>query len=308
MVRVALFGMAVIISFTLIMAKESAAEVSMQLAQAPLGAKGAAKKIVVARVVGEPVYQKDVIRAFRAMPPRIRRAGLKRHYAQLLESVIVAKMLTIYGRRLKLENDSRVKRELKRAEDALVRDVYLGDLVRKQITEKLLKDKYKILIKKNKGVEEVRARHVLLQTESKAKEIIKFINTGQNFSALAKKHSIGRTASRGGDLNYFKRDEMVKPFSDAAFALKVGQVTQKPVKSDFGWHVIKLEDRRKRKIPSFQKVKPVIRQKVGEEISNRVVSDLLTQTKVQRFSFDGKTPRAAPKGPASLPTTPKPAR
>ncbi|MDB3953079.1 peptidylprolyl isomerase [Alphaproteobacteria bacterium] len=308
MVRVALFCMATIISFTLMMAKESAAEVGIQLAQAPLGAKGAAKKIVVARVVGEPIYQQDIIRAFRAMPPRIRRAGLKRHYTKLLETVIVAKMLTIYGRRLKLENDSRVKRELKRAEDALVRDVYLGDLVRKQITEKLLKDKYKVLVKKNKGVEEVRARHVLLQTESKAKEIIKSINTGQNFSALAKKHSIGRTASRGGDLNYFKRDEMVKPFSDAAFALKVGQVTQKPVKSDFGWHVIKLEDRRKRKIPTFQKVKPVIRQKVGEEVSNRVVSDLLTQTKVQRFSFDGKTPRAAPKGPASLPTTPKPAR
>ena len=308
MVRVVLFGMAAIISFTLMMAKESAAEVGMKLTQAPLGSKGAAKKIVVARVVGEPIYQQDIIRAFRAMPPRIRRAGLKLHYTQLLESVIVAKMLTIYGRRLKLENDSRVKRELKRAEDALVREVYLGDLVRKQITEKLLKDKYKILIKKNKGVEEVRARHVLLQTESKAKEIIKFINTGQNFSALAKKHSIGRTASRGGDLNYFKRDEMVKPFSDAAFALKVGQVTQKPVKSDFGWHVIKLEDRRKRKIPAFQRVKAVIRQKVGEEVSNRVVSDLLTQTKVQRFSFDGKTPRAAPKGPASLPTTPKPAR
>ena len=157
------------------MAKESAAEVGIQLAQAPLGAKGAAKKIVVARVVGEPIYQQDIIRAFRAMPPRIRRAGLKRHYTKLLETVIVAKMLTIYGRRLKLENDSRVKRELKRAEDALVRDVYLGDLVRKQITEKLLKDKYKVLVKKNKGVEEVRARHVLLQTESKAKEIIKSI-------------------------------------------------------------------------------------------------------------------------------------
>jgi len=308
MVRVALFGLVAIVSITLMVPKESAAEAGIQFAQAKPGAKGAAKNVVVARVVGEPIYQQDIISAFRALPQRVRRAGLERHYANLLESVIVAKMLTVYGRRLKLEKDIRVKRQLKRAEDALVRDIYLSDLVKKQINEKLLKDQYKVLVKKNKGIEEIRARHVLLQTESKAKEIIKFVNTGQNFAELAKKYSVGRTASRGGDLNFFKRDEMVKPFSDAAFALKVGQVTQKPVKSDFGWHVIKLEDRRKRKVPTFDKVRPILRQKVGQEVSNRVVSELLKQTKVQRFSFDGKTPRAAPKGPASPPAAPKPTR
>ena len=308
MVRVALFGMAAIVSFTLLSSKESLAEVGILLSQATSGSKGATKKIVVARVVGKPIYQQDIINAFRALPPRVRRAGLKRHYPNLLESVIVAKMLTLYGRRLKLENDPRVKRQLKRAEDALVRDVYLGDLVRKQITDKILKDEYKILSKRNEGIEEVRARHVLLQTEAKAKEIINFINTGQNFAELAKKYSIGRTASRGGDLNYFKRDEMVKPFSDAAFALKVGQITQKPVKSDFGWHVIKLEDRRKRKMPTFEKMRPMLRQKVGQKFSNQVVSELLAQTKVQRFSFDGKTARAAPQESVSPPAALKPSR
>ena len=160
MVRVALFGMAAIVSFTLLSSKESLAEEGVLLSQSTSGTTGAAKKIVVARVVGEPIYQQDIISAFRALPPRVRRAGLNRHYSSLLESVIVAKMLTLYGRRLKLENDPRVKRQLKRAEDALVRDVYLGDLVRKQITDKILRDEYKILAKRNEGIEEVRARHV----------------------------------------------------------------------------------------------------------------------------------------------------
>ena len=97
MVRVALFGMAAIVSFTLLSSKESLAEEGVLLSQSTSGTTGAAKKIVVARVVGEPIYQQDIISAFRALPPRVRRAGLNRHYSSLLESVIVAKMLTLYG-------------------------------------------------------------------------------------------------------------------------------------------------------------------------------------------------------------------
>ena len=78
MVRVALFGMAAIVSFTLLSSKESLAEVGILLSQATSGSKGATKKIVVARVVGKPIYQQDIINAFRALPPRVRRAGLQR--------------------------------------------------------------------------------------------------------------------------------------------------------------------------------------------------------------------------------------
>ena len=251
--------------------------------------------VVVAKVVGQPIYQEEITAAFRALPPRARRAGLQRHYNNLLENLVVSKMLTIYGRRLKLEDTPIVKRQLKRAEDTLVRDAYLGDLVRKQMTDEALKKEYRTLAKKNKGLEEVRARHILVQTQKKAKKLIKLVNTGQNFAELAKKNSVGRTARRGGDLGWFARSEMTKPVSDAAFKLKVGQVTKDPIKSDFGWHVIKLEEKRKRKIPPFDKVRVMIQARVGQRLSGEIVSELMRQTKVERFSFDGKQPIAAPR-------------
>ena len=256
--------------------------------------------IIVARVVGQPIYQKEITAAFRALPPRARRAGLQRHYNNLLENLVVSKMLTIYGRRLKLEDTQIVKSQLKRAEDTLVRDAYLGDLVRKQMTNEVLKKEYKALVKKNKGLDEVRARHILVQTQKKAKKLIKVINTGQSFAELAKKNSVGRTARRGGDLGWFARGEMTKPVSDAAFKLKVGQVTKEPIKSDFGWHIIKLEEKRKRKIPPFEKVRMMIQARVGQRLSGEIVSELMRQTKVERFSFDGKQPIAAPRVEAPM--------
>ncbi|MBL24050.1 MAG: peptidylprolyl isomerase [Rhodospirillaceae bacterium] len=302
--RLALCGLVAFLSISLFSFSGLASESFSQLAQAKTAKP--AKKIVIARVVGEPIFQSDIQAAFRALPPRARRAGLQRHYGRLLETLVVSKMLTIYGRRLKLETDPRVKRQLKRAEDAFVRDTYLSDLVRKQMTDKALKDEYNSLVKKNKGIDEVRARHILLQTEKKAKEIIKLLNTGQNFAELAKKNSVGRTARRGGDLGFFGRNEMTKPFSDAAFALKVGQVTKKPVKSDFGWHVIKVEEKRKRKIPPFDKVRPMIRARVGQRLSGEIVSELMRQTKVERYSYDGKRSIAAPRAGSTPPPAPKP--
>jgi peptidyl-prolyl cis-trans isomerase C len=285
-------------------ASDAPAAAPLQLAQA--NKKGAAQDVVVARVVGQPVHQSDVVRAFRSLPPQVRQQGLERHYGNLLETLVVSKMLTIYGRRLSLEKDARVKAQLKLAEDALVRDVYLGDLVRKQITDAMLKERYAKWAKKNQGLEEIRARHVLVESESEAKKVIKLAKAGHNFADLAKKHSVGRTRTRGGDLGYFTRGDMVKPFSDAAFALKPGQITQKPVKSDFGWHVIKLEDKRKRKVPPFDKVKPLIRQQVGQELSRDIVNQLLRQTKVERFSFDGKQSIPAPVVAPDVPTSAKP--
>jgi len=261
------------------------------------------KDIVVATVVGQPIYKKEIMAAFRALPPRVRQAGIQRHYNNLLENLVVSKMLTIYGRRLKLENTQMVRNQLKRAEDTLVRDAYLGDLVRKQMTDELLMKEYKVLVKKNKGLDEVRARHILVQSKKKADRLIKLVNTGQNFAELAKKNSVGRTARRGGDLGWFARGEMTKPVSDAAFKLKAGQVTKKPIKSDFGWHVIKLEEKRKRKIPPFDKVRMMIKARVGQRLSSEIVSELMRQTKVQRFTLDGKQPIAPPRVDRSMPNS-----
>src|SRR3546814_689908 len=146
-------------------------------------------------------------------------------------------MLTIFGRREKLAEDPAVKAHVKAAEDNIIAQVYLSRLVNKHLTEERVKARYAELVKEKPSEEEVNARHILVPTKEKAEEVIKLLKAGNDFAEVAKKHSIGPSAPQGGDLGYFVRGEMVKPFADAAFALKKGQIS-KPVKTKFGWHVI----------------------------------------------------------------------
>src|SRR3546814_569844 len=126
----------------------------------------------------------------------------------------------------------------------------------------------------------------------KAEEVIKLLKAGNDFAEVAKKHSIGPSAPQGGDLGYFVRGEMVKPFADAAFALKKGQIS-KPVKTKFGWHVIKLEDRRTLKAPEYEAVKGRVAQEVSNELAATIVQQLHDQAKIQEFGLDGKPLPAA---------------
>ena len=112
-------------------------------------------------------------------------------------------------------------------------------------------------IGKLKPEAEVHARHILVKTEDEAKDLVKQLRAGADFNELAKKSSDGPSSHTGGDLGYFARGQMVKTFEDAAFALEPGQISD-PIKSEFGWHVIKVEDRRNRPAPSFEEVKDQI--------------------------------------------------
>ena len=114
--------------------------------------------------------------------------------------------------------------------------------------------------------EEVRAAHILVKTEDEAKEIIGKLNDGGDFAQLAKEHGLDGTKDRGGDLGFFTREDMVPEFSEAAFALEEGAYTKEPVKSQFGFHVIRLDERKAAKQSSFDEVKPQLRQEIlGEK-------------------------------------------
>lgn len=109
------------------------------------------------------------------------------------------------------------------------------------------------------GGKELKARHILVTTEKSAKDIIAKLDKGGDFAKLAGKHSTGPSAVNGGDLGWFKTDQMVKEFSAAASKLKEGSYTKKAVKTQFGWHIILLEDRRSIEAPSYETVKEQIR-------------------------------------------------
>lgn len=246
------------------------------------------KRILVAKVEGEPIYRRDVVAAFRTLPPKLQQQGLDKLYERVLEMLIERKMMTVYGRREKIDRSREVRRRMKLVEDQLVREVYLDQLIRKYMSEERIRAHYDEFVRKNPARDEVRARHILVQTEAKAKEIIEQAKGGQDFAKLASKNSIGPSAKRGGDLGYFAVGEMVKPFSDVAFKLKKGQVSATPVKTQFGWHVIKVEDRRNRKVPPYKKVKDQMRREVWAKLGADFLKQFRTQAAVERYSMDGK--------------------
>ena len=137
------------------------------------------------------------------------------------------------------------------------RDTFYEKKVRGGVSDTQAKAAYDEQIGKLKPEAEVHARHILVKTEDEAKDLVKQLRAGADFNELAKKSSDGPSSHTGGDLGYFARGQMVKTFEDAAFALEPGHISD-PIKSEFGWHVIKVEDKRNRPAPSFEEVKDQI--------------------------------------------------
>ncbi|MCW5770881.1 MAG: peptidylprolyl isomerase, partial [Rhodospirillaceae bacterium] len=144
-------------------------------------------------------------------------------------------------------------------------------------------------VKAYKGDEEIRASHILVKTEQEAKDIIVQLEKGADFAKLAKEKSIDPSKERNsGDLGFFTKDQMVKEFADAAFAMKKGETTKAPVKTQFGWHVIRVTDRRTKDAPKFDEVKDQLRQKLAESIAQEEITKLRSAAKIQRFDAEGK--------------------
>ena len=186
--------------------------------------------------------------------------------------------------------DAAVKNQLNQGKDfeerlayyklRALRDAFYEKKVREAVTEAQAKAAYQDQIAKLAPEPEVRARHILLKTEQEAKDVIKQLKNGADFVELAKKSSDGPSAQTGGDLGYFSRGQMVKPFEDAAFALKPGQISD-PVQTEFGWHVIKVEDRRNRPVPAFDEVKDQLIASLVQNQLKTVVQGLRSSAKVE---------------------------
>ncbi len=243
---------------------------------------------VVARVNGEKIVRSEIVRELQSLGGQASQIPPQMLYPQLLEKAIVTKIVSEKGYAEKLQNDKEVKERLKDAEAQIVADIYVRKTVQPKITEDKIKARYDELSAKYKPEDEVRARHILVQTEKEAEELLKQIKDGADFAKLATEKSKDTgSAKQGGDLGYFTRGVMVKPFADAAFGMKVGDLSEKPVKTDFGYHIIKLEDRRKSSPPPLAEVKEQITNQLGQEMVQKLVKDLQAKAKIERFNIDG---------------------
>ncbi|WP_455475808.1 peptidylprolyl isomerase [Bartonella sp. B17] len=165
--------------------------------------------------------------------------------------------------------------------DNVLQQLYFKQMIVDQISDADLVALYDKEVAALPKEDEIKARHILVKTKKEAETIIKRLNKGENFAEIAKKSSTDGSAAVGGDLDYFSHGQMVKPFEDAAFSLKVGEYTKNPVESPFGWHVIKVEDRRLKQPPVFDDVKEMLRTQLIKERYQKLITELRSKLDVK---------------------------
>jgi peptidyl-prolyl cis-trans isomerase C len=244
---------------------------------------------VVAEIDGEKILLSDLVTTYRSLPARLQQVPFDQLYRPLLEHAIAVRLLAAEGRKQNLQDSEAVKKRLKSIEGQYVYEAYVEKIVGERATEARLKEAYEAFVKEHKGEEEVRASHILVKTEQEAKDVIAQLDKGADFAKLAKEKSVDPSKDKNaGDLGFFTKGQMVKEFAEAAFALKKGETSKAPVKTQFGWHVIRVTDRRTASAPEFEQVKDALRQKLSETIAQEEINKLRTAAKIQRYDATGK--------------------
>jgi peptidyl-prolyl cis-trans isomerase C len=261
--------------------------VSLVFAAAAAQAADPGSDPVVARIDGVELHRSDVDAARQDLPPQAQKLPIEQIYPILLDRLVDSALVAEAGRKEHLDQDPDLQRRLKSYEDRLIQQAYLTHAIDAGTSEDRLKARYETFAKEQ-AHEEVHARHILVKTEAEAKAIIAELEKGADFAELAKKNSTDPAASQGGDLGYFGRDEMVPEFAEAAFATPTGQFTKTPVKTEFGWHVIKVEDRRTKQPPSFDEARAEVGKLIARDIIEANVQELRKNAKIETFGLDGK--------------------
>jgi peptidyl-prolyl cis-trans isomerase C len=236
---------------------------------------------VVAKVNGAEIRQSDVTMAeedvgasLAQMPQEARRDYVINYLTDVL---LVAKA----AEDKKVGDNNDFKRRLAFLRNKLLMETLLQSEGKTALTDAAMRKVYDEAAKQVGEEQEVHARHILVETEDEAKAVLAELKKGADFAELAKQKSKDPGASQGGDLGYFTKDQMVPEFADVAFKLDKGKISD-PVKSQFGWHVIKVEDKRKREIPPFEQVKPQIETYVMRKAQADLVGKLRESAKIEK--------------------------
>jgi peptidyl-prolyl cis-trans isomerase C len=247
---------------------------------------------VVAKVNGQDIRASDVREAMSSLPDEYRSLPPNMLFPMMLDQLVDRKALVLLAQKQGLDKDPEVQRQMTRAADAALQNALLSRDVGPSVTEQKVKERYDATVANKPGEEEVHARHILVGSEDEAKKIIAQLQGGADFAQLAKEHSTDPGAAQGGDLGWFKKGDMLPEFSAVAFALQPGQITDTPVHTQYGWHIIKVEGRRQAPPPSFEQARDQLRQDMIQEGVRKVVAEARQGLAIQRFNPDGSTPKA----------------
>ena len=239
---------------------------------------------IVANVNNEDISLETMIHAMNELPPEIQSQPFMSYYEDLLERVIDIKLFAQEGKKMKLDEEPSVRAAIDFVIEKVLMQAFLSKYVQENIKEENLKASYNNFIADETSREEIKASHILMDTESEAIDVINMLNDGDDFAELAKNKSTGPSGPSGGDLGWFKRGQMVPPFEKAAFSLNKNEISQRPVQTQFGWHVIKIFDKRIPEAPSYESMKNKLIQDLERKIVSKKVQDLRNDALIEKLS------------------------
>ncbi len=243
---------------------------------------------VVARVDDHEITRSDVEREVSSLPQQYQQMPFETIFAALRDRAINTALLSNAAEARDLDEEPAVKEAIDDAVRLILRNRLIETTVDQALTEEALRAAYEA----RKAApdftrEEVKASHILVDERAAAVDVIAELDDGADFATLAAERSTGPSGEQGGDLGWFTKDQMVGPFADAAFAMTPGEVSAEPVETRFGFHVIKVEDRRTT-TPSFEDSRVELEQELGREAVTALLEELRDDAAIQRFDLEGQ--------------------
>jgi peptidyl-prolyl cis-trans isomerase C len=214
---------------------------------------------VIATLNGKPITERDLDMTFSDLQDQLGQVPEEGRRAAALMALIDIRSLATKAEAAGMDQTDEFKDRMAFLRQRALHNTYFRDEIVNKVTDEEVRARYDKEVAATPPENEVRARHILLGTEEEAKAVIAELDAGADFETVAKEKSTGPSGPNGGDLGYFTRGRMVPEFENAAFALDVGAYTETPVHTQFGWHVIKLEDKRLVQPPAFADVEGQIR-------------------------------------------------
>ncbi|MDX1710874.1 MAG: peptidylprolyl isomerase [Rhodovibrionaceae bacterium] len=235
---------------------------------------------VVARVNGEEIRRSDVMETAQSLPQQYQ-AQIDIIFPVLVDRLIDLRLIADAAEKAIPDSDPEVQERLEELKREVMRDVFLERYIDESVDQKDLREAYDEYRDKNPPRPEIKARHILVETKEEAEAVVEELDGGADFAELAKERSIGPSSAQGGDLGWFGEGRMVEDFSEAAFTLEAGEYTEVPVETQFGWHVILVEDRRMIEPASFDEMEEELRQTIAREAVETLVSDLRDEAEIE---------------------------
>jgi peptidyl-prolyl cis-trans isomerase C len=236
---------------------------------------------VLATVDGQQITTADVEYAKKNLGDSLSQVPAGAQQTMIVDMLIESQLLANAARQAGVADGDEYKRQMRWLEAQALREAYINQRTAEMVSDDEIKAKYDEARAQVSEKKEIQARHILLKTKEEAEAVIAELDKGADFAEMAKSKSTGPTGPRGGDLGYFSEGRMVPEFEKAAFALEKGAYTKEPVQTQFGWHVIILDDTRESTPPPFEDVKDRLKMLLANQQLQQHVEELKNSATIE---------------------------